>query len=101
MKTHTLPVALNDAELEEFGREMDAIREDTLDALGDKDRKYILRVIKLHRSMDFVSRMIIFGGLFFHSLWQHAWAGQTVHGNAQMDLGFIGMLGIVCGGRGV
>ena len=77
METQTLPVALNDAELEEFGREMDAIREDTLDALGDKDRKYILRVIKLHRSMDFVSRMIIFAGLFFHPLWQHAWAGQT------------------------
>ncbi|MES2720998.1 MAG: acyl-CoA desaturase [Pseudomonadota bacterium] len=78
MKTHTLPVALNDAELEEFGREMDAIREDTLDALGEKDRHYILRVIKLHRSMDFLSRMIIFAGLFFHPLWQHAWAGQTV-----------------------
>ncbi len=75
MKTHTLPVDLNDAELEEFGREMDAIREDTLDALGEKDRKYILRVIRLHRLMDFLSRMVIFAGLFFHPEWQHAWAG--------------------------
>jgi linoleoyl-CoA desaturase len=41
MTTHALPVRLTDAEVEEFGREIDAIRDEVMASRGARDRRYI------------------------------------------------------------
>ncbi|HEY5923493.1 MAG TPA: acyl-CoA desaturase [Kofleriaceae bacterium] len=61
--TQPLPVALDDAAIEEFGRELDVIQREVKASLGDSDRRYIRRVIKVQRSMAFGGRMMIFASL--------------------------------------
>ena len=51
--SHTLPIKLNDAEIEEFGRELDAIRDEVMDSRGERDRAYILRLIRVQRGLAF------------------------------------------------
>ena len=75
MKTHTMPVDLSDAQIEEFGREMDAIRDEVMDSRGERDRRYILRVIRTQRTLAVIGRFIIYAGLFFLPAWSHALAG--------------------------
>ncbi|MGH8459130.1 MAG: fatty acid desaturase family protein, partial [Nevskiales bacterium] len=70
-----LPVGLTDTQIEEFGRELDAIRNEVLDSRGERDRAYILKVIKTQRSMAVIGRFIIYGGLFLLPAWGHALAG--------------------------
>jgi fatty acid desaturase len=52
---------LSDAEIEALGAALDAIRGDVENSRGAKDRAYILRVIALHRSLEFAARVIIMG----------------------------------------
>lgn len=78
MKTHTLPVALNDAEIEEFGRELDAMREEVIDSRGERDRAYILRVIRTQRIMALGGRIIIFASFLFLPVWSHALASTAL-----------------------
>ena len=66
--THKLPVNLTDAQIEEFGREMDAIYNEVMDSRGEKDRAYILKVIRTQRSMAVIGRIIIYAGLFFNRI---------------------------------
>jgi NADPH-dependent stearoyl-CoA 9-desaturase len=61
--SHQYPVSLTDTEIEEFGRELDAIRAEIIASLGDRDRRYIKRVIKIQRSMAFGGRAMIFASL--------------------------------------
>ena len=75
MATHTLPVHLSDAEIEEFGRELDAIRDEVMAGRGERDRRYILRVIKTQRSLALGGRILIYAGLFLLPGWGHALAG--------------------------
>src|SRR5690349_8781 len=77
MNTHRLPVHLSDAEIEEFGRELDAIRDEVMANRGERDRRYILRVIKTQRSLALLGRIVIYAGLFFLPGWGHALAGWT------------------------
>ena len=77
MKTHTLPISLNDAEIDEFGREMDAIRDEVFESRGERDRAYILKIIKTQRSMAVIGRFIIYAGLFLIPAWGHAFATWT------------------------
>ena len=74
MTTTRLPVNLTDAQIEEFGRELDAIRDEVFDSRGERDRAYILRLIKTQRSMAVIGRFIIYGGLFLLPAWGHALA---------------------------
>lgn len=70
-----LPVALNAHEVEEFGKELDEIYEETISSLGSQDEKYIKRLISIQRSMAFVSRLIIFSALaFLPNWWEHSLA---------------------------
>jgi len=78
MTTASLPVNLSNAQIEEFGREMDAIRDEVLDSRGEKDRAYILKLIKTQRSMAVIGRFIIYAGLFFVPAWGHALASWTI-----------------------
>ncbi len=47
-------------QLDEFGRELDAVRQRVLDDLGQSDADYIRRVIRLHRIFDVSGRLLIF-----------------------------------------
>ena len=78
MTTASLPYKLTPAQIEEFGREMDAIRDEVLDSRGDKDRAYILKIIKIQRSMAVIGRFIIYAGLFFVPAWGHAFASWAI-----------------------
>jgi NADPH-dependent stearoyl-CoA 9-desaturase len=61
--THQLPVSISDADIEEFGRELDAIQLEVKASLGAKDRAYILRAIKVQRSLALGGRVLIFASL--------------------------------------
>ena len=75
--SHKMPVDLSDAQIEEFGREMDAIRDEVMDSRGERDRRYILRVIRTQRTLAVVGRFIIYAGLFFLPAWGHALAAWS------------------------
>jgi NADPH-dependent stearoyl-CoA 9-desaturase len=70
-----LPVNLTDAQIEEFGRELDAIRDEVMDSRGERDRAYILRLIRVQRSLAVSGRFVIYAGLFLLPAWGHALAG--------------------------
>lgn len=55
--------ALNPQTTEAFGREMDAIRNDILATLGEKDARYIRRVIRAQRLLAVSGRALIYGGI--------------------------------------
>jgi fatty acid desaturase len=74
MTSARLPVDLTDTQIEEFGREMEAIRDEVFDSRGDRDRAYILKVIKTQRSLAVVGRFVMYGGLFLLPAWGHAFA---------------------------
>ncbi|MFT6338929.1 MAG: linoleoyl-CoA desaturase [Alcanivorax sp.] len=78
MKTHQYPVDLTDEQIEEFGRELEAIRNEVFDSRGDRDRAYILKVIKTQRTMAVSSRFVIYLSLFFIPAWGHALATWPV-----------------------
>ena len=59
-----MPTHLSANEIEEFGREMDAIRNEIADSLGSKDRAYILSVIKWQRSLMLAGRIVVFLSFF-------------------------------------
>ena len=64
-----LPIALNTAAMEEFGRELDAIRDEVKADLGARDARYIRRLIKTQRSLALGGRVVIFASLPFVGLW--------------------------------
>ena len=51
-------------QLEEFGRELDGMRQRVLDDLGQKDATYIRRVIKVHRAFEVLGRVGLFMPFF-------------------------------------
>jgi fatty acid desaturase len=59
---------LSEEEIEEIGREFQAIHDDVFNDLGDRDRKYIESMIKLHRLLALAGRVILIG-----SRWRPAW----------------------------
>ena len=50
---------LSDADIENLGRELDAIRSDIEESLGERDAAYIRRTIKFQRTLDVAARLII------------------------------------------
>ena len=50
---------LSDADIEALRRELDAIRSDVEESLGERDAAYIRRTIKFQRTLDVVARLII------------------------------------------
>ncbi len=61
--THQLPATLGDADLETFGRELDAIRHEIKASLGEPDRRYIRRAIAVQRGMGLGGRVLIYASL--------------------------------------
>lgn len=72
-----LPVDLTEAQIDEFGREIEAIYNEAMDSRGESDRRYIVRLIRIQRSMAFMGRMVMYAGLFLLPGWPHALAGWT------------------------
>ena len=52
-------------ELEQFGHELDAIRQRTLDSLGQADADYIRRVIRVQQWFEILGRVLIFTPFFW------------------------------------
>lgn len=70
-----LPVNLSAAQIEEFGRELDAMRDEVTQSRGERDRQYILRIIKVQRYMALGGRIAIFASMLLSPVWSHALAG--------------------------
>ena len=87
-----MPVHLSAGDIEEFGKEMDAIRNEVMDSRGEKDRAYILMIIKWQRTLALMGRVFIFlslivspfGGLPFAS-WE-AFLGVMLLGAAMLGI---------------
>ncbi|MDF2446046.1 MAG: fatty acid desaturase protein [Moraxellaceae bacterium] len=75
MSTVRYPGSLTPEQIEEFGREMDAIRDEVMDSRGERDRRYITRLIRVQRSMALGGRVLIYAGLFCLPAWGHVLAG--------------------------
>src|SRR5689334_22262741 len=63
------PVPLNDAAIEELGRELDAIRDEIMDSRGERDRRYLLRLIRIQRSLALGGRIVILASLALLPRW--------------------------------
>jgi len=55
---------LTQSELDELARELDAIKQEVLDDLGEKDAKYIRRVYSSIRYSSIAGRALLFAGWF-------------------------------------
>ena len=58
----TATPTLTPEQLDEFGRELDAIRTRTMADLGERDAAYIRRVIKTQRGLEIAGRGLLFAG---------------------------------------
>ncbi|MCZ9635394.1 acyl-CoA desaturase, partial [Rhodococcus sp. BH5] len=56
------PVVLTYEQVEEIGRELDALRDRTVASLGAEDREYIYRVIKAQRGFEVAGRGLMYLG---------------------------------------
>ena len=65
MTTAKLMANLTDAQIEEFGREVDAIGEEVMASRGEKDRAYILRLIRTQRLMALGGRVVMLLSIWF------------------------------------
>ncbi len=63
---------LTDAQIEELGRELDAIHDEVYAELGERDSRYIRSTIKLHRQLVLAARAMLLG-----SRYRPLWLGGT------------------------
>jgi NADPH-dependent stearoyl-CoA 9-desaturase len=63
---------LTDEQIEELGREFDAIHDEIYEDLGDRDRRYITSMIELHRRLLVLSRVLLLAARH-----KPAWAAGT------------------------
>src|SRR3954463_14996969 len=52
---------LSDEQIEELGKEFDAIHDEVFAELGDRDRRYIVSMIEMHRRLVVGGRILLFG----------------------------------------
>ena len=55
---------LTPEDIEEIGRELDAIRQSVIDSRGESDARYIRRVIKTQRYLELGSRAVLLASIF-------------------------------------
>ena len=67
-KNPDAPVVLTYDQVEEIGRELDAIRDRTVASLGAEDREYIYRIIKAQRGFEVAGRGLMYLG-FLPPVW--------------------------------
>ncbi|MEE6135026.1 fatty acid desaturase [Mycobacterium sp. 050128] len=71
---------LTEADIESLGVELDAIRLDIEDSLGERDARYIRRTIGAQRALDVAGRLLL-AGASKRSVW---WAGTVTLGVAKI-----------------
>jgi linoleoyl-CoA desaturase len=71
---------LNDEQIEQLGKEFDAIHDEVYEDLGDRDRKYIVSMIEMHRRLAVLSRVLLLGSRY-RPLWA---AGTTANSLAKI-----------------
>lgn len=75
-----LPVHLTDEQVQQFGAEIEAIRKRIMDSLGERDARYIRRMIKVQRALEVGGRGLLFAGIL-----PPAWlAGTAMLGTAKI-----------------
>jgi linoleoyl-CoA desaturase len=70
-----IPKHLTADDIAGFGREIEAIRNEVMDSRGERDARYIYRLIKVQRSMALSARLVIYASLALLPQWGHAAAG--------------------------
>ncbi|HZR81999.1 MAG TPA: acyl-CoA desaturase [Candidatus Binatia bacterium] len=90
MNTTTARVPLSDREIEALGAELDAMRAEVMGSLGERDRRYILRLIGLQRALALSSRVAMLAAVALHPWWGHALAGWRPF-LAVLGIGAIGL----------
>jgi linoleoyl-CoA desaturase len=60
-----LPTHLSKSDLADFGRELDDIRNEVMESRGEKDRAYILGIIRAQRILAVSGRLVMLGSLAF------------------------------------
>src|ERR1700681_3845863 len=55
---------LSQEQIEELGREFDAIHDQVKAELGERDRKYITSMIEMHRRMVVLARLLLLGSRY-------------------------------------
>ena len=63
---------LTEEQVEALGKEFDAIHDEVRAELGDRDRRYIVAMIELHRRLAVAGRVLL-----FFSKYRPAWAAGT------------------------
>ncbi|KUI36405.1 fatty acid desaturase [Mycobacterium sp. GA-2829] len=71
---------LTDADIESLGVELDTIRQDIEDSLGERDARYIRRTIAAQRALELTGRLLL-AASSRRSAW---WAGTTTLGVAKI-----------------
>ncbi len=71
---------LTDADIESLGVELDAIRQDIEDSLGERDARYIRRTIAVQRALEVAGRLML-AASSRRSAW---WAGTATLGVAKI-----------------
>jgi NADPH-dependent stearoyl-CoA 9-desaturase len=90
MTQERLPVNLSDAQIEEFGRELDAMRDEVIASRGERDRRYILTLIKTQRSLALGSRILMLLSILCLPVWGHVLASAGLFW-AMISLGTLGL----------
>jgi len=55
---------LSDEQIQELGREFDAIHDEIFAELGDRDRRYIVSMIEMHRRLVVLGRVLLLGSRY-------------------------------------
>ncbi|KWX67247.1 fatty acid desaturase [Mycobacterium sp. NAZ190054] len=71
---------LTEADIENLGRELDAIRQDIEDSRGERDARYIRRTIAAQRALEVAGRLMLAGS----SKRRYWWAGTATLGVAKI-----------------
>ena len=71
---------LSDEQIEELGREFDAIHDEVFAELGDRDRRYIVSMIEMHRRLVVLGRVLLLA-----SRCRPAWLAGTTTALAGQD----------------
>ncbi len=87
--THPTTAHLSPEQIEEFGRELDAMRDEVIANRGERDRRYILRVIRTQRAIGVAGRALIFLSILFLPAWPHA-------GASGWNAGLVLAAGVLC-----
>jgi NADPH-dependent stearoyl-CoA 9-desaturase len=71
---------LTDEQIEEIGKEFDAIHDEVYESLGDRDRRYIVSMIAMHRRLAVMARVLLLAADF-----KPAWvAGTAANSSAKI-----------------